>query len=125
MGRTSFWLGAAFLAAGISTAMNATLLGLAVAIPCMIAYSYLMNRANRLVGELNRGAIRVIDLLKQRYFEMINSTIYQIISNGVTVQIYTAACIYRRATIPCCRLGCHGSCQTAYKQGKYNKHFFH
>ena len=59
----------ALLAAGISTAMNATLLGLAVAIPCMMAYSYLMNRANRLVGELNRGAIRVIDLLKQRYFE--------------------------------------------------------
>lgn len=57
------------LASGISTAMNATMMGLGVAIPCMIAYSYLMNRTNRLQAELNRGAVRVIDMLKQRYFE--------------------------------------------------------
>lgn len=59
----------ALLAAGISTAMNATLLGLGVAIPCMIAYSYLINRTNRLNAELNRAAVRVLDLLKQRFFE--------------------------------------------------------
>jgi biopolymer transport protein ExbB/TolQ len=58
------------LAAGISTAMNATILGLAIAIPCMIAYSFLMNRTNRLTAELNRAAIRVIHLLNQRYFEV-------------------------------------------------------
>lgn len=59
----------ALLAAGISTAMNATMIGLGVAIPCMLAYSYLMNRTNRLNAELNRTAVRVLDLLKQRYFE--------------------------------------------------------
>jgi biopolymer transport protein ExbB/TolQ len=59
----------ALLAAGISTAMNATMMGLAVAIPCMIAYSYLMHRANRLSAELNRAAIRVLDVLKQRAFD--------------------------------------------------------
>ena len=58
----------ALLAAGISTAMNATMIGLGVAIPCMIAYSYLMNRSNRLVSELNRAAVRVLDMLKQRHY---------------------------------------------------------
>ncbi len=38
---------AALLAAGISQAMNATMLGLGVAIPCMIAFSFLINRSNR------------------------------------------------------------------------------
>ena len=38
----------ALLAAGISTAMNATMMGLAVAIPCMVAFSFLINRTNRL-----------------------------------------------------------------------------
>jgi biopolymer transport protein ExbB/TolQ len=58
----------ALLAAGISTAMNATMLGLGVAIPCMLAYSFLMNRTNRLAAELGRAAVRTVDLLKQRYF---------------------------------------------------------
>jgi biopolymer transport protein ExbB len=58
----------ALLAAGISTAMNATMLGLGVAIPCMIAYSYLMNRTNRLTGQIDQSAIRVLDLLEQRYY---------------------------------------------------------
>lgn len=56
------------LANGISTAMNATMLGLAVAIPCMIIFSYLMNRTNRLVTEIDRSAVRILDLLKQRYY---------------------------------------------------------
>ena len=59
---------AALLAQGISQAMNATMLGLGVAIPCMVAFSFLMNRTNRLVGELDGAAIRSIDILKQRYF---------------------------------------------------------
>ncbi|MCM2278512.1 MAG: MotA/TolQ/ExbB proton channel family protein [Oligoflexia bacterium] len=58
----------AILAAGISTAMNATMLGLAVAIPCMIAFSFLMNRSNRLVAELDHSAVRTLDTLKQRYY---------------------------------------------------------
>lgn len=59
----------ALLAAGISTAMNATMLGLAVAIPCMVAFSFLQNRTNRLVAEIEQGAIRSLDILKQRYYQ--------------------------------------------------------
>ena len=59
----------ALLAAGISTAMNATMLGLGVAIPCMVAFSFLMNRQNRLVAELEQTAIRSLDLLKQRFYQ--------------------------------------------------------
>jgi biopolymer transport protein ExbB len=58
----------ALLAQGISTAMNATMLGLAVAIPCMVFYSFLMNRSNRLNSEVERSAVKTLDLLKQRYY---------------------------------------------------------
>lgn len=59
---------AALLAAGISTAMNATMLGLGVAIPCMIAFSVLMNRTNRLSAELDIAAMRTMDLLRNRFY---------------------------------------------------------
>jgi biopolymer transport protein ExbB len=58
----------ALLAQGISTAMNATMLGLGVAIPCMVAFSFLMNRTNRLNAEIEQGAVRVLDLIKQRCY---------------------------------------------------------
>lgn len=58
----------ALLANGISTAMNATMLGLGVAIPCMIAYAYLMSRTNKLVAEIEQSALRTLDILRQRYF---------------------------------------------------------
>ena len=58
----------ALLAAGISTAMNATMLGLIVAIPCMIAFSYLVAKTNTLNAEVDRSAVRVMDFIKQRYF---------------------------------------------------------
>jgi biopolymer transport protein ExbB len=58
----------ALLAAGISTAMNATMLGLGVAIPCMVAFSFLMNRSNRLVAEIDESAVQTLDILKQRYY---------------------------------------------------------
>lgn len=58
----------ALLAAGISTAMNATMMGLAIAIPCMIAYSFLTSRTNKLSAEVDRSAVRILDLLKQRYY---------------------------------------------------------
>lgn len=59
---------AALLAAGISTAMNATMLGLGVAIPCMIAYSYLMSCTNRLNSQIDRFAIKILEILEQRYY---------------------------------------------------------
>jgi biopolymer transport protein ExbB len=39
------------LAAGISTALGTTLVGLCLAVPCLIAYSILRNRADRLTQE--------------------------------------------------------------------------
>ena len=56
------------LAQGISTAMNATMMGLGVAIPCMVAFSFLMNRTNRLNSEVDRAAVKVLDLINQRYY---------------------------------------------------------
>ena len=56
------------LAAGISQAMNATMFGLAVAIPCMVAFSLLMSRTNCLMAEIDEAALRTLDMLKQRYY---------------------------------------------------------
>ncbi len=58
----------ALLAQGISTAMNATMLGLGVAIPCMLAFAFLMNRTNKLTSEIEQAALRTMDILRQRYF---------------------------------------------------------
>jgi biopolymer transport protein ExbB len=59
---------AALLAAGISTAMNATMLGLGVAIPCMVAFSFLVNRQNQLIADVDQAAVRSMDVLQQRYY---------------------------------------------------------
>jgi biopolymer transport protein ExbB len=56
----------ALLAAGISQAMNATMLGLGVAIPCMIAFSFLVQRQNLLAGEIEQTAVRALDLMQRR-----------------------------------------------------------
>lgn len=56
----------ALLAAGISAAMNATMLGLAVAIPSMVAFSFLAHRQNHLISEVDQAAIRAMDLLKTK-----------------------------------------------------------
>lgn len=57
----------ALLSAGIATAMNATMLGLGIAIPSMIAFSMLVNKSNRIVADLENSSVRVLELLKQRY----------------------------------------------------------
>ncbi len=59
---------AALLANGISTAMNSTMMGLAVAIPSMIAYSILMARTNKVTGQIEQSAVRTMDILQQSYF---------------------------------------------------------
>jgi biopolymer transport protein ExbB len=59
----------ALLSAGISTSMNATMLGLGVAIPAMIAFAFLMNKSNKLHSELDDAALKTMDLLKLRYFQ--------------------------------------------------------
>jgi biopolymer transport protein ExbB len=58
----------ALLASGISTAMNATMLGLGVAIPCMVLFSFLMNRTNRLIAEVDQSAMQAMDILKQKFY---------------------------------------------------------
>ena len=64
----------ALLSAGIATAMNSTMLGLAVAIPCMITFSILVSRSNTLISELEIASLRILDILKQRFYSSSDST---------------------------------------------------
>lgn len=56
------------LAEGISVSMNATALGLVVAIPTMIAFSILNGRANKILDDLEKGAGRVLSMLHGRVY---------------------------------------------------------
>ena len=56
------------LADGISTSMNATASGLAVAIPAMIAFSVLQAKANRLTEDVEGSAMVALDLLGARLY---------------------------------------------------------
>jgi biopolymer transport protein ExbB/TolQ len=56
------------LASGISMSMNATALGLIVAIPVMVAYSVLNGKANRIMDELEKAAGRTMGLLHGRLY---------------------------------------------------------
>lgn len=58
---------ASLLSAGISEAMNATAYGLIVAIPALVAYAILQNRANRLAEDLNQGGLKVFNWLSYSY----------------------------------------------------------
>lgn len=58
----------ALLSAGIATAMNATMMGLGVAIPCMVAFSVLINRSNKIIGDLEDASLKTVDLLKLRFY---------------------------------------------------------
>jgi len=56
------------LADGISTSMNATASGLAVAIPTMVAFSVLQSKANRLTEDVESAAMVTMDLLGARMY---------------------------------------------------------
>lgn len=56
------------LADGISTSMNATASGLAVAIPTMIFFSILQSKANRMTEDLDGVAMVTLDLLSSRVY---------------------------------------------------------
>ena len=58
---------ASLLSAGISEAMNATAYGLIAAIPALVAYAILQNRANRLAEDLNQGGLKVFNWLSYAY----------------------------------------------------------
>ena len=57
---------AAVLAGGIWEAMLTTALGLAVALPTMVAHSYLMARLDRYEAQLNDGTVHFLKLLAPR-----------------------------------------------------------
>jgi biopolymer transport protein ExbB len=58
---------ATLLAAGISEAMNCTAYGLIVAIPALICYAVLQNRANQINEDLNQGALKIFNWLSYSY----------------------------------------------------------
>lgn len=57
------------LSAGISMAMSTTAMGLACAIPTLMAYAYLNNRLNKLMDQSEQYGSIAIDLLKSRMFK--------------------------------------------------------
>ena len=52
-----------YLAAGISAAMNTTIFGLMVAIPSLIAYTFLTNRTTKIVDEMDEHLVKLINLI--------------------------------------------------------------
>ncbi|MDZ7289715.1 MAG: MotA/TolQ/ExbB proton channel family protein [candidate division KSB1 bacterium] len=54
---------ARMLAAGIYTAMNTTLLGLAVAIPTILIYAFLHNKTAKIIDEIDEHTVKLINLL--------------------------------------------------------------
>ncbi|MDZ4677981.1 MAG: MotA/TolQ/ExbB proton channel family protein [Oligoflexia bacterium] len=58
---------AALLSQGISMAMHATAYGLLMAIPAIVMYSVLQNRAQALAEDINQGALKVFNWLSFNY----------------------------------------------------------
>ncbi|MEK2645141.1 MotA/TolQ/ExbB proton channel family protein [Bdellovibrio sp. BCCA] len=58
---------ATILSQGISLAMNTTAYGLIVAVPALIMYAVLQNRASRLTDDLNKGALNLFIQLGYHY----------------------------------------------------------
>lgn len=54
---------AALLTQGIAMAMNTTAYGLIMAIPALVSFAILQNRANVLSDDLNQGALKIYNLL--------------------------------------------------------------
>lgn len=59
----------ALLAQGISTAMNMTLLGLAIAIPTMVVYAFLQARQGKLLEDIISSGSIVADMLMSRNYQ--------------------------------------------------------
>lgn len=55
------------LTQGVALAMNATAYGLITAIPALVMYSVLQNRANNLLEDLNQAALRVFNWLSYSF----------------------------------------------------------
>jgi biopolymer transport protein ExbB len=57
---------ATMLADGISQAMLTTAFGLVVAVPCMIFYTFLVNKQNRLTKDVDEAVVRLLNFLKKK-----------------------------------------------------------
>ena len=57
------------LADGISLAMHSTAMGLLVAIPVMVIYSFLHAKQGRLFSEIDQNAAKTIEILRSRGFD--------------------------------------------------------
>ncbi len=51
------------LAAGISTAMNTTIFGLAVAIPTIVAYNIIQNKTAQIIDDMDEHLVKLINLI--------------------------------------------------------------
>ena len=51
------------LAKGISTAMNTTIFGLMVAVPTLIAYTFISNQTAKIIDELDEHLVKLINLI--------------------------------------------------------------
>ena len=57
---------AAKLAQGISELMVCTAFGLMVAVPCMVAYTFLHNKQNRLTKDLDESVVKIMNYFKKK-----------------------------------------------------------
>lgn len=53
----------AILAKGIAIALNTTAYGLTVAIPCLFFYAFLQSKSNRLIEQLDRVAVKMVNMV--------------------------------------------------------------
>ena len=52
-----------FLTQGISAAMNTTIWGLAIAIPSIFVYTYIVNRTTKIIDEMDEHLVKLINLI--------------------------------------------------------------
>lgn len=57
---------ATLLTAGISIAMNTTAFGIMTAIPCLIGYTYLVEKTNELIDDINENVARLFRYITSR-----------------------------------------------------------
>lgn len=56
---------ATMLAAGIAEAMNCTAFGLIVAVPCMVAYTWLYNKQTQLTKTIDDSVVKTLNFMKK------------------------------------------------------------
>ncbi|MCI0514073.1 MotA/TolQ/ExbB proton channel family protein [candidate division KSB1 bacterium] len=54
---------AQMLARGISVAMNTTLLGLMIAVPAIIVYTFVINKTTKIIDEIDEHTVKLINLI--------------------------------------------------------------